>query len=152
MISVKSEVKLVEDKTFELLERMYAEFSEFRKESGQRFDNIDNRLDRVEGHVTQVDKRLDRSDGLVDDKLGKVEGSITQINNRLDKVDGHLTRIEIEHGKKLDALFVGYNQTYEKLQEHDKRFDNIDTKIDKLFDKVSIHDSKLKVLEGGRNK
>jgi len=112
----------VENKTFELLEKMFAEFSEFRKESGQRFDNIENRLDRAEGHVTQVD-------------------------NRLGKVEGHLTRIEIEHGKKLDALFDGYNQTYEKLQEHDKRFDNIDTKIDKLSDNVNIHDSKLDRIE-----
>lgn len=108
MISVKSEVKLVEEKTFELLERMYAEFSEFRKESGQRFDNIDNRLDKVEGHVT---------------------------------------RIEIEHGKKLDALFDGYNQTYERLQQHNKQLNDINTKIDKLSDKVSIHDSKLDRIE-----
>lgn len=98
----------MENKTFELLEKMYAEFSEFRKESSQKFDNIENRLDKVEGHVT---------------------------------------RIEIEHGKKLEALFDGYNQTYEKLQEHDKRFDNIDTKIDNLSDKVNIHDSKLDRIE-----
>ena len=108
----------MENKTFELLEKMFAEFSEFRKESGQRFDNIENRLDRAEGHVTQVD-------------------------NRLGKVEGHLTRIEIEHGKKLDALLDIKNRIFEKLQDHDKRFDDIDTKLNKLTDQVIIHDSKF---------
>ncbi len=103
----------MEEKTFELLEKMYVEFSEFRKET----------------------------------------------NTRLDNVEGHITRIENEHGQKLDALFDGYKQTYEKLQEHDKRFDEhdkrfvrIEAKLDNLSLKVNNHDSKLEILEGGRKK
>lgn len=103
----------MEDKTFDLLEKMYAEFS-------SRFDKVENRFDKVE--------------------------------NRLDKVEGHITRIEMEHGKKLNALFDGYKQTYEKLQEHDKRLDGIETKVDSLSIRISGHDSILEVLEGGRKK
>ena len=32
----------MEDRTFELLERMYSEFAEFRKETNIRFDNLEN--------------------------------------------------------------------------------------------------------------
>jgi len=103
----------VDDKTFELMEKMYSEFSEFRKETNQRFDGLKFEIMHVGNHVT---------------------------------------KIENEHGKKLDALFDGYKQTYEKLQEHDKRFDNVETKLDNLSIQVNGHESKLKVLGGGRNK
>ncbi|NLL07114.1 MAG: hypothetical protein GX270_15350 [Clostridiaceae bacterium] len=34
----------MEDKTFELLERMYSEFTEFRKETNKRFDNLESEV------------------------------------------------------------------------------------------------------------
>ncbi len=98
----------MDDKTFELLEKMYSDFN-------KRFDTLE-----------------------------------VKINQKADKTD--IVRIENEHGKKLDALFDGYKQTYEKLQEHDKRFDDVETKLDNLSIQVNGHESKLKVLGGGRNK
>ena len=83
------------------------------------------------------------------------------INKRLDTIEFKLDQkadktdivcLENEHGQKLDALFDGYKQTYEKLQKHGKMFDDIETKLDNLFLEVSSHDSKLEVLEGGRKK
>ena len=98
----------MDDKTFELLEKMYSDFN-------KRFDTLE-----------------------------------VKINQKADKTD--IVRIENEHGKKLDALFDGYKQTYEKLQEHDKRFDDVETKLDNLSIQVNGHESKLKVLGGGRKK
>ena len=34
----------MEDKTFEPLERMYSEFTEFRKETNKRFDNLESEV------------------------------------------------------------------------------------------------------------
>jgi hypothetical protein len=39
--------------------------------------------------------------------------------------------IENDHGKKLDSLFVGYTQIYEKQMEHDHRFEKIEAALDK---------------------
>ncbi len=110
---VSKEAVFVDDKTFELMEKMYNEFGIFKKDMTE-FRN--------------------------------------ETNKRFDTIDGHIMRIENEHGKKLDALFDGYRQTYEKLQEHDKRFDDVETKLDNLSIQVNGHESKLKVLGGGRNK
>ncbi|MDI9481771.1 MAG: hypothetical protein QM315_01115 [Bacillota bacterium] len=119
----------MEDKTFELMEKMYAEIN-------KRFDVLEEK----------IDKKADKTD---------------------------IIRIENVHGKKIDALFDGYKQLYEKLEEHDKRFDEhdkrfdehdkrfdehdkrfdrIEAKLDNLYHKVSSHDAKLEVLEGGRKK
>ncbi len=103
----------MEEKTFELLTRMYKEFTDFKS------DMMNFRM---------------------------------ETNTRLEKVEGHVTRIEFEHGQKLDALFDGYKQQHGKHVEHDIRFDRIEAKLDNLSLKVSSHDSKLEVLEGGRKK
>jgi hypothetical protein len=122
IIPVQSEAGIVEDKTFELMEKMYADIN-------KRFDVLEEK----------IDKKADKTD---------------------------IIRIENVHGKKIDALFDGYKQLYEKLEEHDKRFDEhdkrfddhdkrldrIEAKLDKLSHKVSSHDAKLEVLEGGRKK
>jgi regulator of replication initiation timing len=97
----------VEDKIFELMEKMYSD---------------------LKGELTGIKQILER---------------------KADKTD--IVRLENEHGQKLDALFDGYKQTYEKLREHDSRFDDIDNKMDNLYFKVSSHDSMLEVLEGGRS-
>lgn len=60
------------------------------------------------------------------DIKGELKNIKEILKDKADKTD--IVRIENEHGKKLDALFDGYRQTYEKLQEHDKRFDNVGTK------------------------
>jgi hypothetical protein len=39
--------------------------------------------------------------------------------------------IENDHGKKLDSLFVGFTQIYEKQMEHDQRFEKIEAALDK---------------------
>ena len=103
----------MEDKTFELLTKMYSELTDFKKDMNEFRKETKDELQ-----------------GLKKDVI----------------------RIENDHGKKLDALFDGYQQTYEKLQEHDKRFDDVESKLDNLSIRVTSHDSKLEVLEGGRKK
>ncbi len=113
----------MEDKTFELLEKMYVEFSEFRKETNVRFDNVENRL------------------GNVENRLGNVENRLGNVENRLDSVEGHITRIENDHGKKLDALFDGYMQLAEGQQE-------IKLQLNELFSRVEKHDTQITLLKG----
>lgn len=94
----------MEDKTFELITKMYGEFT-------SRFNEMEIRFDKIETDIQ----------GLKKDVL----------------------RIENEHGKKLEALFDGYQQTYEKL-------DVIEQKLDDLSEKVDRHDIRIQVIEGGR--
>jgi hypothetical protein len=87
----------MDDKVFNLLEKMYAEFTEFKQEVGQRFDKLENQV----------------------------------------------TKIEVEHGKKLDVLFDGYAQNTEAIKE-------LSIKVDEVLDKVDRHDIKIQVIEGGK--
>ena len=113
----------MEDKTFELLTKMYSEFS-------KRFDGVDKRLDGVDNRLDGVDKRLDG------------------VDNRLDGVESRLTKLEmvIENDirKDISALYDGYQKNYEKLTV-------IERKVDDLSDRVDKQEVEIKVIKGGKS-
>ena len=94
----------MEDKTFELLTKLYSEFTEFRED--------------------------------MNSFRKETKEDIRSLKN-------NVLRIEQEHGKKLNALFDGYKQTYEKLE-------TVESKLDALSDKVERHDIKIQVIDEGR--
>jgi len=124
----------MEDKIFDLLEKVYIEVQETKKDVkviNGRLDGIDGRLDGIDGRLDGIDGRLDGIDG------------------RLDGIDGKLSRLEmkVEHdiSNKLDALF-------EFREEAMQRFDRIETKLDDLSEKVDKHDISIQVIQGGKSK
>lgn len=90
----------MDDKVFELLEKMYADLS---------------------GKLDEVNKKLDQ---------------------KADKND--IVRLENELKPKVELALEGYQQVYEKLQEHDTRFDSLDSKVQK-------QDVEIRVIKGGLN-
>ena len=149
-------MKVLGDKTFELMEKMYSELLEFKKETNERFDGMDGRLDSMDGRFDGIDSRLDsmdsRFDGIdsrldsmdrrldgMDTRLDGMDSRFDSIEGRLDSVGGHLIRIENDHGAKLDVLLDGYKQNAENITE-------INHKLDKLTDRVENQEIKLQVL------
>lgn len=63
-----------------------------------------------------------------------------KIDSRFDRIESHLLRIENNHGEKLDALFDGYEQNSDAIEE-------INEKLDKLTDRVENQEIKLQVLK-----
>jgi len=102
----------MEDKTFELLTRMYNEFL-------GKFDNLENRFDSLESKVDKIDTRLTKVETCIEneikpnikaclegyqmvyDKLIEQEKAIEIINNKLDKHDVEITVIK---GSKKEVL------------------------------------------------
>ena len=99
----------MEDKTFELIEKLYGEFASFRKETRDRFDGVDEKFNGV-------DKRFDVSDN----RFKGLEAEVKEIKKTL-------IRIEQNHGNKLEALFDGYKQ-------HSDQLDRIEEKVSRHED------------------
>lgn len=90
------------DNTFELLTKIYSEFTDYRKETNQRFDNLENKFTNLETgqHTLQNSQR-------------KIEAMI-----------------ENDIKNNIDALYDGYMQVYEKLETLDTKVDTINQKLD----------------------
>ena len=76
----------MEDKTFELLEKMYVEFSEFRKETKNDLQGLKNDIVRIENEHGQ--------------KLDALFDGYKQLHGKQDEHDKRFDRIEA----KLDNL------------------------------------------------
>lgn len=103
----------MEDKTFELLEKMYSEFVQFRQETNDKFDGINNRFDGTDSRFDGVDSRL-------------------------DKVEGRLINIENDHGRKLDLLLDGYKQNSEDINEINHKLDRLTDRVENQEIKLQV--------------
>lgn len=91
----------MEDKVFELMTKLYSEFSDFRKESNGKFDNIDSKFNHLETEVKGL------------------RGDVIRIENDLSKkvdaaLDGYQQVYEkqLDHDNRFDSLEV-------KMQKQD---------------------------------
>ena len=91
---------------FELMTKMYAD--------------ITNRMDSMQGDIKGVNKRLDN----LENKVSNLENKVDNLETKVQHIDNKVSIIEQEHGKKLTALFDGYTQNAQKL-------DNIQEEVSK---------------------
>lgn len=95
----------MEDRTFELLERMYSEFAEFRKETNIRFDNLENDVKDMKKDVFRIENNHGKKLEALFDGYKQHEGKLDTIEQKIDniseKVDRHDIKIQvIEGGRK----------------------------------------------------
>ena len=80
----------MKDETFELLTKMYAEFSSFRKETTEKLTTIDNTVVRIENeHGRKIDLALDGYKQVYE-KLLEHDQCFDTIEARLDTHDTHI--------------------------------------------------------------
>jgi predicted RNase H-like nuclease (RuvC/YqgF family) len=88
----------MEDRTFELLERMYSEFTEFRRETTDRLDGLRNDVLGIENNHGKKLEALFDGYRQHERKLDSIEQKVDSIS---EKVDRHDIKIQvIEGGRK----------------------------------------------------
>jgi arsenate reductase-like glutaredoxin family protein len=91
----------MDDKTFDLMGKMYTEMNSKFGEMNSRFDEMNSRFDEIN---IKLDKKADKND---------------------------IIRIEDKLENKTKALFDRYTQTYEKLTAIEKTLEHISIKVEK---------------------
>lgn len=104
----------MEDKSFELLTKMYSEFTEFRKETNSRFDRIDARLDKLESGQNKLEATLEHD-----------------IKNKLqflhERAEGNTIKLD-EHGKQLDTINNKLEYLALSVNSQDKRLEVVESR------------------------
>ena len=93
--------------------------------------HIANKLDAIDGHLTEHDKRLDA-----------IDSHLTEHDKRLDAIDSHLT----EHDKRLDAIDSHLTEHDKHLAAIDSRLDHLDHRVDRLETTVQENHVMLSAL------
>lgn len=131
------------DDTFELLTRMYADFtSQFKELHGSvasldsRMISVEGRMASMEGKMSSVESRL----STVESKITTIEGDVASLRNEVGKL---ALKVENDVCRKIDLLF-------ETRSEVNYRLDSIENKIDILTTKVDRHDIEIKVIKAAK--
>ena len=114
-----------------------------------RMDAMDNRMEQLA--VDMVTVKADVS-GVKADVSG-LTADVSGLKEKLDFVSDSVVRIEHEHGKKLDALFDGYQQLNDRMGRIEEHVSQQDEKILKhVFPKAMERQTKNGKQDGKRTK
>lgn len=80
----------MEDKAFELLTKMYSEFSEFKKDISDKVENVGHQVTRLENELKTDVKALFDGYKQTYEKLGVLETKVDSISQKIEKQDVEL--------------------------------------------------------------
>ena len=80
-------MKMENEKMFELLEKFYGEFSQFKKETETRFDKLHGKIDKIDNIVIHIEN--DHGD-----KLKALFDGYVQNSEKLDRIEKEVSRQE----------------------------------------------------------
>lgn len=82
---------MIENKTFELPEKMYVEFSEFRKETREELQGLKNDIIRIENrHGKKLDALFDGYKQLTEGQE-EIKSQLKELSSRVEKQDIQIT-------------------------------------------------------------
>lgn len=122
----------MDDKLFELMTQMYAEFKDFKKD------------------MTDFKKDITEQVGGLNEQVGSLNTQVGGLQKQMLSFEDNVTR-------RLSALEYGYKQSIEIGQENRKDIKKIDKKLDDVLLRLNVLESKvekqeveIKVIKGGK--
>ena len=77
----------MEDKTFEMMEKLYVDFTSFRKETRERFDGVDQRFDGIDSKLAFIEQDHGK-------KLQALFDGYKQHSDQLDRIEEKVSEHE----------------------------------------------------------
>ena len=77
----------------------------------------------------------------------QLQKEIAEVKQDVRNISMTVAKIEVEHGKKLEALFDAFTMNREKIEEHESRINNCERKIEKQDDKIYYLEKDLKQIK-----
>lgn len=102
----------------------------------EKIESFEQRLVLLEERISNLEQRLT----IIENKLIKLEQRMLAFEERLALLENAVTRIEIDHGEKLQILFDYF------ISNEDK-FKNIQSNLALHSDTLQNHESRIYLLE-----
>lgn len=83
----------MDDKVFNLLEKMYSEFTEFKQETKESFKKVDDRLTKIE---SSIENDINPKINMCLDEIVYVKEKLTEHDTRFDNIDSKIERHDVE--------------------------------------------------------
>ena len=137
-----------------------AELRALRTEMVQRFEQVDQRLDRNEQSTQEFRSEVTDQFKKVDEQFQGVSGHFKRVDEQFQGVTGHFKRVDEQfqgvtgHFKRVDEQFQGVTGHFKRVDEQfqgvsdqfkrvDDRFDGVHRSIDRLGSRWGIRNESL---------
>lgn len=102
---------------------------------------------KIEGrkNMTEIDR--DKLLLKIYEDQQQLQKEIAEVKQDVRNIGMTVAKIEVEHGKKLEALFDAFTMNREKIEEHESRINNCERKIEKQDDKIYYLEKDLKQIK-----
>jgi len=112
----------MKDKAYELIQKMYVEFTDRLNGIDKKFDGIDKKFDGIDEKFEVIDHRFD-----------SLEKEIRQNGNQI-------VRLENQFHDKIGILFDAHKSTNERL-------DRLETKVDDIAKMSEMHEVQIRGIK-----
>ncbi len=143
----------MEDRIYELIEKMYVEFKDFKVDITEKVGSLDSKVGSLDSKVGSLDSKvgsldskvdsLDSKVGSLDSRVGSLDSKVGSLDSKVENLHKNMIRIENKLDANSKTLFDGYSQTYEKLTVLEKKVDDISSKVEK-------QDVEIRVIKGAK--
>ncbi|MDQ2085247.1 hypothetical protein RBH29_02200 [Herbivorax sp. ANBcel31] len=133
----------------ELLELIATEVSGLKDEVGGLKDEVgglkagQQRLEDEVGGLKDDFGGLKAGQQRLEDEVGGLKDDFGGLKAGQQRLENVVTRIENNHGQKLEALFDGWKQNTQQLKKHSEILETIDSKLEK-------QEVEIKVIKGNK--
>lgn len=84
----------MEDKMFDLLSKLYSEFTEFKADTGKKLDGIEKRMGGFEKRMDSIENTVTRIEHTHSQKLDALFDGYKQNSDKLDRVENEVMKHE----------------------------------------------------------
>lgn len=117
------------DKVYELIEKMYAEFTDRLNGIDSKFDGIDKKFDGIDKKFDGIDKKFE----IIDHRFDNLEKEIKQNGSQI-------LRLENQFHDKIGILFDAHKSTNERL-------DRLEAKVDGIAKITEMHEVQIRGIK-----
>lgn len=90
------------------------ELLHFRRETNEKFSQIDGRLDKMDGRMDKMDERFDR----MDERFDRMDDRFDRMDDRFDRMDKRMDEFNSELRSFKGETADNFRQIHERLDEN----------------------------------
>ena len=133
-IKIERRKNMTEIDRDKLLLKIYEEQKQMKKDIEQK----------IYEEQKQMKKDIEQK---INENQQQLQKEIAELKQDVRNISMTVAKIEVEHGKKLEALFDAFTMNREKIEEHESRINNCERKIEKQDDKIYYLEKDLKQIK-----
>ncbi len=122
------------------IEKLLSQILENTTKTNATLEEHTNKLIKLENHINKLEAESNKRFRNIENRIDKLEAESNKrfqnIEERLTSVENIVTKIELEHGEKIQILFDYFVSNIDNFKEIKQEISKINLKLDDLDNRI----------------